>query len=80
MTTIIVETRIRAKLLNSRSWYWCVICQKQIPPGPVLQLTRSTHAHPDCWAHHLAREDGRLLDELCECDLATYGAKARGAA
>lgn len=82
MTTIVTTTPIRPQLLtNTRTSRTCFLCWKNVPAGePILQLTRSTHVHPVCWEEHQAREDGRALDELCEVDLAVYGAKKRGAA
>lgn len=75
-TITVTTTHIRPVLLtNTRSWRYCHFCRHGCPPGqPVYQLTRSLHAHPDCWEAHLAREEDRRLDELCEVDLATHGA------
>lgn len=54
MTTVVVYSNFRPKLLeNTRTSRWCFLCGSSVPAGePVMQITRSNHAHVPCWEKH----------------------------
>jgi len=70
MSTITYTTRIRERIIDcAKNSEWCLCCQACIFRGEsMVQLTRTTYAHPQCWIEHLeiVEQGHRLEAELAK--------------
>lgn len=67
-TTVTIETSIRAyQTYYPKATKSCYICSRDIPPNTTCyHLTRTVHAHKECWEAFLEAEKSNAIDETCE--------------